>query len=114
MIASEQHGARADLGRRIVELAYRVGPAVGRAGVAMSLCVICGYSTPDADDVCAHHVASVADDWAAGNRLMCDFLHRGIVSTPPARHGAPMRNLITEEPAGELNDGDRAAVIAMA
>ncbi len=45
----------------------------------MSLCVICGYSTLTADDVCAHHTASFADDWAAGNRLMCDFLHRGIV-----------------------------------
>jgi len=29
-------------------------------GLAMSLCLICGYST-------------------SGNRIMCDFLHRGVV-----------------------------------
>jgi hypothetical protein len=24
-----------------------------------------------------------ADDWATGNRIMCDFLHRGIVLARP-------------------------------
>jgi hypothetical protein len=52
----------------------------------MSLCVICGYSTHTDGDVCSQHTASFADDWAAANRQMCDFLHRGIVSTESAGH----------------------------
>src|SRR5438876_1176005 len=51
----------------------------------MSLCVVCGYSTLDSNDICTHHTASYAVDWAIGNRLMCDLLHRGIVSTPASR-----------------------------
>jgi len=51
----------------------------------MSLCIQCGYPTSGADDMCVHHVAAYADDWAMGNRIMCDFLHRGIVSPPPGR-----------------------------
>jgi hypothetical protein len=57
----------------------------------MSLCVICGYPTLADADVCGHHTSSFADNWAAGNRLMCDFLHRGIVSTAPAGRAAAMR-----------------------
>ena len=49
----------------------------------MSVCVQCGYPTSGPEDMCAHHVASYADDWAMGNRIMCDFLHRGIVSLTP-------------------------------
>jgi hypothetical protein len=48
----------------------------------VSLCVQCGYPTSGADDMCAHHTSSHADDWAMGNRIMCDFLHRGVVSPP--------------------------------
>jgi hypothetical protein len=38
--------------------------------------------------MCAHHVDSRADDWAMGNRIMCDFLHRGVVSLPSERRAA--------------------------
>jgi hypothetical protein len=56
----------------------------------MRLCIQCGYPTSGADDMCAHHVASYADDWAVSNRIMCDFLHRGNVSRlDPARDGRP-------------------------
>ena len=54
----------------------------------MSLCVQCGYPTSGAGDMCAHHVDSRADDWAMGNRIMCDFLHRGVVSLPSERRAA--------------------------
>jgi hypothetical protein len=40
--------------------------------------------------------SALAGDWAAGNRVMCDFLHRGIVSMPPARHAVSMRIVIGE------------------
>ena len=45
----------------------------------MALCVLCAQPTLGDQDVCAFHVASLGDDWATGNRIMCDFLHRGIV-----------------------------------
>jgi hypothetical protein len=62
--------------------------ALEQQEVSMSLCVICGYPTLTDGDVCSHHTASLGDDWAAGNRLMCDFLHRGIVSAGPAGHAS--------------------------
>jgi len=53
----------------------------------MSLCVVCAQPTPGHDDVCAFHVFSHGDDWATGNRIMCDFLHRGVLR-PAARERA--------------------------
>lgn len=47
----------------------------------MSLCVHCGLPTSGARELCAHHDAGYGEDWADGNRIMCDFLHRGIVPT---------------------------------
>ena len=46
----------------------------------MSLCVVCGGSNPDAGNICSYHL-STEDNWAVGNRIMCDFVHRAIV--PP-------------------------------
>jgi hypothetical protein len=47
----------------------------------MSLCVFCAHSTLGGRDLCSYHDAGHDHDWAAGNRRMCDFLHRGIVSS---------------------------------
>lgn len=48
----------------------------------MNLCAYCGYPTLD-DGMCAYHAvgqgASDLDNWANGNRVMCDFIHRGIL-----------------------------------
>ncbi len=49
----------------------------------MSQCVYCGLPTPGPEDFCAHHSAGHGDDWATGNRIMCDFLHRGVVPPMP-------------------------------
>jgi len=51
--------------------------------------------------MCVHHVDSYAGDWAMGNRIMCDFLHRGIVSPPPDRRAATLTILTRFEPARE-------------
>ena len=48
----------------------------------MSLCALCAQPMLDGDDVCAFHLYGHGDEWATGNRIMCDFVHRGIV--PPA------------------------------
>jgi hypothetical protein len=54
-------------------------------GPLMSLCVQCAQPTLGSSEFCAHHITGHTDDWATGNRLMCDFLHRGIVPATP--HG---------------------------
>ena len=48
----------------------------------MSLCVLCGNPTFGPETLCRYHTASYGDDWARGNRIICDFVHRGIVSAP--------------------------------
>jgi hypothetical protein len=68
----------------------------------MSLCVVCGYSTLDSNDICTHHTASYAADWAIGNRLMCDLLHRGIVSTPASRRIGTRRTVARDESTSEV------------
>jgi hypothetical protein len=45
----------------------------------MSLCAYCGQSLPEGRGLCPHHSTGHGDDWATGNRIMCDFVHRGIV-----------------------------------
>ncbi len=46
----------------------------------MSLCAYCGLPICRADVLCTHHTSVVSDDWAVGNRIMCDFIHRGIMT----------------------------------
>jgi hypothetical protein len=49
----------------------------------MSFCAYCGFDTPSPDVLCAHHTCAVGNDWATGNRIMCDFIHRRIVAPAP-------------------------------
>jgi len=50
----------------------------------VTLCAFCRQPTHDSGDLCTYHNSGQEDDWAAGNRIMCNFVHRGIVSlTPP-------------------------------
>jgi hypothetical protein len=50
----------------------------------VSVCAYCGYTIVDSSGICAFHSAAVADDWARDNRIMCDFIHRGIVVSEAA------------------------------
>jgi hypothetical protein len=50
----------------------------------MSLCALCGGPSYGADALCLHHLHAGTDDWATGNRIICDFIHRGIVGRTPA------------------------------
>ena len=70
----------------------------------MSRCASCGAETLGRRDLCGHHGSSCEDDWATGNRIMCDFVHRGIVrSTAPK----PRRSLVEIVGArGEATLGD--------
>lgn len=41
----------------------------------MSTCASCGLEILADSGLCRHHISS-GDNWAEGNRIMCDFLHR--------------------------------------
>ena len=51
--------------------------------IAVSLCACCGQPAGDRSDLCGYHTLGDGGDWAAGNRIMCDFIHRGIVPHTP-------------------------------
>jgi len=55
----------------------------GDPKAVMSQCAICGLPAAGPGEICVHHLSFPADDWATGNRIMCDFLHRGIVLAGP-------------------------------
>lgn len=38
-------------------------------------CAMCNASEPD--ELCRYHPKEKTDDWAEGNRVICDFIHRG-------------------------------------
>lgn len=48
-------------------------------GLVVRRCAYCGEATVDLSGICRFHSMLQADDWARANRIMCDFIHRGIV-----------------------------------
>jgi hypothetical protein len=42
-------------------------------------CLICGIRILASWGVCPHHTMLHDDNWARGNKVYCDFFHRGIV-----------------------------------
>jgi hypothetical protein len=49
-----------------------------RDAIEISLCSVCGQRVVGNAGLCAHHAAVSTDSWAVGNRILCDFFHRGI------------------------------------
>jgi len=49
----------------------------------MNRCAWCNMEVAAGSNLCAHHDAPETG-WAASNRIMCDFLHRGLL--PPRVH----------------------------
>jgi hypothetical protein len=37
------------------------------------------------EGICPYHFAREERDWATGNRIICDFVHRGVVPAAPPR-----------------------------
>ena len=64
----------------------------------MSRCVNCGETVIEGRSLCPYHVMGNGDDWATANRIMCDFVHRGIivVSRPSAPAGQPIDAFVEE------------------
>jgi hypothetical protein len=75
-----------------IQLAARARPDPGRrqgeGGGAMSLCAACGIERDDVLELCPHHTCDSLDYWADGNRILCDWMHRGI---EPARLDPALR-----------------------
>jgi hypothetical protein len=46
--------------------------------IIASLCPACAQQLAGNAALCARHVGLAAESWAASNRIMCDFFHRGI------------------------------------
>ena len=47
----------------------------------MSLCAQCGLVLVGDGELCAHHACVHGDNWSDSNRVMCAFVHRGIVAS---------------------------------
>jgi len=81
----------------------------GRIGRAtrlpvVSLCAQCGQPTFGPAGLCTYHDSGHGDDWAAGNRIMCDFLHRRIVSSGPAELLARSMELLVDRLEAALTE----------
>ena len=47
-----------------------------------ALCSQCGLTLPNSvTQLCSHHSAEKGPDWAAHNKIVCDFIHRGQIRT---------------------------------
>jgi hypothetical protein len=55
----------------------------------MNRCMLCGEPTLGAEGLCTYHTRFQRDDWATGNRIICDFLHRGILLGNPTPTSDP-------------------------
>jgi hypothetical protein len=56
----------------------------------LSRCAVCGLQLVGAEGLCAVHHTVAGEGWAAVNRIMCDFFHRGVAAprlSPSERDG---------------------------
>lgn len=67
----------------------------------MSLCVACGLALAGDADFCPHHQTGYAEDWAVGNRIMCDFVHRKWIPPSPLPNERDSALWAEEVAAGE-------------
>jgi hypothetical protein len=68
----------------------------------MSLCALCGQPTGGENGVCLFHLYYDKEEWAAVNRKMCDFVHRGVI--PPAPTERTDLDLLLEDLVGTLDE----------
>lgn len=69
----------------------------------MSLCVSCGLQLAGEASLCPHHHSAFSDDWAAVNRIVCDFVHRGLL---PPRVAKDAREPMSITDLDLQNEGD--------
>ena len=61
----------------------------------MHFCVQCAQSTLGTAEICSYHESGHGDNWATANRLMCDFLHRGVVPPTPCKRDEDLELLVS-------------------
>jgi hypothetical protein len=42
----------------------------------VATCTLCRAEVSSGAELCLYHLGTEANDWAATNRIMCDFFHR--------------------------------------
>lgn len=64
----------------------------------MNRCNQCGIELHEAFTLCPHHHVHNDPGWAATNRIMCDFVHRGLVPqrVAPANGEDDFRRCLSE------------------
>jgi hypothetical protein len=62
----------------------------------MSCCALCAHPTFRGADLCAYHGTGEGKAWATQNRMMCDFVHRGIVAVIPDAVAEPSIDLLAD------------------
>jgi hypothetical protein len=70
-----------------------------------TVCSLCGWVMEGERAICPYHYSRQEPGWAIGNRIMCDFLYRGILLPEPTRLAAadefpelPIARLDTDDP----------------
>ncbi len=71
---------------------------IGRRGVHPWICVSTVASPCSSAVASAPNLTGHGDDWATGNRIMCDFLHRGIVLPGPCVPAGHSIDALVDEP----------------
>ena len=56
-------------------------------------CAACGVANPNSSSLCAHHHGVFSDEWAVGNRIFCNLVHRRI-EPPPVVLAVPAESAI--------------------
>ena len=60
----------------------------------MPLSVQCAQFTLGTAEIRSHHDSGYGD-WATVNRIMCDFLHRGVVAATPCKRDEDLELLVS-------------------
>jgi hypothetical protein len=66
----------------------------------MSRCTNCGETVIDGSTLCTYHVTGHGDGWATANRIMCDFVHRGIVVSEVSEPADQLIDVLVEDLQG--------------
>jgi hypothetical protein len=61
----------------------------------MPLCVQCARPTFGTAGICSYHESGHSDDWPTANRIMCDFLHRGVTPPTPCERDEGLELLVS-------------------
>lgn len=65
----------------------------------MTVCPVCGHFVIGQETMCGFHTTALRGDWATGNRIMCDFVHRHTLHPDAERPASDSLDSVLEERA---------------